>query len=78
MMDNKSDNSVGQNKVLFNNRPKYGTIYLYGEQIHFHSAVARALTLDSDQGLSFEISIDLLQSWRNKDLTYRVDYAIKT
>ena len=53
-----------------------GTIYLQGTQSHFHDAITRALNMDSTNSqLTYEISADLLQSMKNRDVTYRVDYV---
>lgn len=57
---------------------RQGTFYLYGEQVYFRAAVARALKLSQhDRALKFEISIDLLQSLQHHDVIYRVDYALE-
>ena len=58
------------------NNPITGTFYIKGEQVHFESAVAKALDLDCTDNLTFNITIDLLQSLKNGDITYRVNYVM--
>lgn len=52
-----------------------GTIYLQGTQSRFHDTITKALNLGPGDGqLTYEITTDLIQSIRNKDLIFRVDY----
>ena len=75
----KINNLLGSNKARLKEKLRKGTLYLQGEQVHFQAAVAQALNLkDKNSRLTFDISIDLLQSLKNKDLIYRVDYAIES
>ena len=65
------------NSYLRNNKQRQGTIYLQGEQVYFQTTVANALNVHGNDHLTFDISIDLFQSWKNGKITYRVEYAIE-
>lgn len=62
--------------------PKYkiikGTIYLQGHQSSFHNSITQALNLrPAEEGqLTYEITTDLIQSMRYKDMVFRVDYRL--
>lgn len=62
-----------------NNKTTVGTIDLQGEQTYFNAAIAKALGMDpQDDHFIFVITIDILRSLMNEELTYRVDYTMET
>jgi hypothetical protein len=71
-------NSIWRSKTRAQNKIKQGTIYLRGEQSHFQAAIVKALGFDGKNSrLNFDITIDLLESFKANKLTYRVDYVVE-
>ncbi len=70
-------NNVWHGKTLVETQLKQGTIILAGKRVYFHAAVAKAVGVDRKVSRrSFGIIFDLLQSPKNKAITYRVDYVV--
>lgn len=69
---------IWRSKNQAKDKIKQGTIYLRGEPSHIHAAVVKALGLEGKNNrLNFDITIDLLESFRSNKVTYRVDYVVE-
>lgn len=66
----------GGNFIMYPNVTS-GTLYVQGAQVRFHQAVTQALNMDhvDPSDLKLDITVDVLQTIRNHDLTYRIRYT---